>query len=561
MTRYDVSRRAISRLTAGIGALAVMLAAPATGYVGDSYVRIPGMGGQPASNAYDGWIRIEAHYWKHDEDGLFAKIRRGGFSREKKFYSTSGAPQDGPEGLVLSLAKESPALPGLMKACADGATVPEMTFAESAALGRGLRELGPRPDAIPAFFEYRLKDARIASCPVAAEAPEQAFVISFADIDWTNYSGDPKGVANPLSPPVWPTLELTGESRTFVVPWFAYAFDVSEDQCSGVNARPPQDAFYELLPSDVAAKERVERDANGGVGYENGEMERRGPERLNATLLPGIVRDPGLITPSVKFARGLDLDNHSGKGRPAAGTCRHENFSALDGRAGIDNQLFRVFGCIKGHMGHRGFHPQYANEQRRNGMLSVLVRIDGIDDFAQDDEVYVSILYSLDKMTKNADGKLILADYTYRLTDNPEYSYYAFRFRGRIEDGTVVTDRVEKMQVNLALDSELTLHHAGMRLRFMEDGSLKGVLGGYQDWRKILMVNGSSTQEVNYGLSVPGIYNALRRYADGMKDPVTGQCNGISSAYDIEGVPAFLPPAQSSMLVVRPGTGGLSMRR
>ena len=35
----------------------------------------------------------------------------------------------------------------------------------------------------------------------------------------------------------------------------------------------------------------------------------------------------------------------------------------------------------------------------------------------------------------------------------------------------------------------------------------------------------------------------------------------ISSAYDIEGVPAFLPPAQSSMLVVRPGSGGLSMRR
>lgn len=552
-------KRGIPRLAAA--SLVLALSVPAGGYVGESYVSVPGMDGQPAGNGYDGWIRIEAHYWKQDEEGLFAKFRRGGFSREKKFFSTPGAPLGGPQGLVLSVDKTSPALPALMKACSSGLTIPEMRFAESATLGRGLRELGPRPAAIPAFFEYRLKDAKFDSCPVVAEAPEQAIVLSFDDIGWTNYSGDPKGMANPLVPPVLPTLEVTGESRTFVVPWFAYAHDVGEDQCSGVNARPPQDAFYDLLPPDIAANERVKRDANGGVGYENGEMERRGPERLNATLLPGIVRDPGLITPSIKLARGLDLDGHSGKGRPAAGTCKHENLGSPDGRSGIDNQLFRVFGCVKGHMGHLGFHPQYANEQRRNGMLSVLVRIDGIDDFEQDDEVYVSILYSLDKMTKNADGKLILADYTYRLTDNPEYSFYSFRFPGRIEDGTIVTDRVESMQVNLALDSELTLHDAGMRLQIMEDGSLKGVLGGYQDWRKILMVNGSSTQEVNYGLEVPGIYNALRRYADGMKDPVTGQCNGISSAYDIEGVPAFIPPAQSRLLVAKPGSGGLSLRR
>ena len=556
----SVAQMVAWRSCIGAAVIGLSLAAPASGYVGESYVRISGIKGDHAPEPRDGWIRAEAHYWKIDEEGIFAKLRRGGFRADKKFFSTPGAPKDGPEGLVLAIDKNSPALPRLMEACANKLTVPEMTFAESAQLARGLRELGPRPDAIPEFFEYRLKDAQIASCPVVTDAPEQAIVIRFSDIDWTNYSGDPAGVPNPLAPAVLPRLELTGESRTFVVPWFAYAHDISEDQCTSVNVRPPQDAFYELLPPDVAAKERVERDANGGVGYETGEMERRGPDRLNATLLPGVVRDPGLITPSAKLARGLDLDNHSGRGRLPAGTCKHENFRAPDGRRGIDNQLFRVFGCVKGHMGHRGFHPQYANEQRRNGMLSVMVRIDGIDDFANDDEVYVSLLYSLDKMTKNADGSLILADYTYRLTDNPEYSFYSFRFRGRIEDGTIITDRADRMQVNLALDSELTLHGAGMRLKIMEDGSLKGVLGGYQDWRKVVMVNGSSRTEVNYGLQVPGIYNALRRYADGLKDPVTGQCKGISSAYDIEGVPAFIPPAQSSALVYRPGAGGRALK-
>lgn len=548
------------RVGIGAAAASLALAAPAGGYVGDSYIRIPGIKGQRSPKPYGGWIRIEGHYWKIDEAGLFAKLRRGGFRREKKFFSTPGAPQDGPEGLVLSIDKENPVLPRLMAACAEQATLPEMTFAESAALARGLRELGPRPAAIPEYFEYRLKDARITDCPLVPGAPEQAIVIHFGDIDWTNHSGDPAGLPNVLKPAVLPRLELSGESRTFVVPWIAYAHDVSEDQCPAINARPPQEAFYELLPPDVAAKERAERDAKGGVGYENGEMERRGPDRLNATLLPGIVRDPGLITPSAKLARGLDLDHDDGSGRPPAGICRHENFSSADGRVGIDNQLFRVFGCIKGHMGHRGFHPQYANEQRRNGMLSLLVRIDGIDDFANDDEVYVTILYSLDKMAKNADGSKILADYTYRLTDNPEYSYYAFRFPGRIEDGTIVTDRAERIQVNLGLDAEFTLHEAGMRLEILPDGTLKGILAGYQDWRKILMVNGSSTQEVNYGLSVPGIYNAFRRFADGMKDPLTGQCNGISSAYDIDGVPAFIPPAQSNMLIVQRSAGGRALR-
>ena len=549
------------RKAATAAAAGLALAVPAGGYVGESFIRIQGIEGTLAPSPYENWVRIEAHYWKIDEGGLFAKLRRVGFRRDKKFYSTPGAPADGPEGLVLSVDKDNPVLPRLMAACHEKLAVPEMTFAESARLGRHLRELGPRPDAVPAYFEYRLANARFETCPVVAEAPEQAFVIRFDDIDWINYSGDPKGVPISLEPASLPALQLTGQSRTFVVPWFAYAHDVSDGQCPGINARPPQEAFYELLPPDIAAKEKVERDANGGVGYENGEMELRGPDRLNATLLPGIVRDPGLISPSTKLARGLDLDGHDGRGRTPGGTCRHENFRSPDGRTGIDNQLFRVFGCVKGHMGHKGFHPQYANEQRRNGLLSVMVRIDGIDSFDNDDEVYVTILYSLDKMTKNADGSKILADYTYRLTDNPEYSHYAFRFPGRIEDGTIVTGRVERMQVNLGLDAEFTLHDAGMRLEILDDGSLKGVLAGYQDWRKILMVNGSSTQEVNYGLDVAAIYNGFRRYADGLKDPVTGKCNGISSAYDIEGVPAFIPPAQSNMLVSRPGSGGLGLRR
>ena len=84
-----------------------------------------------------------------------------------------------------------------------------------------------------------------------------------------------------------------------------------------------------------------------------------------------------------------------------------------------------------------------------------------------------------------------------------------------------------------------------MRLVLQPDGTLKGVVGGYRDWRKISSTYSTSTTEMYHGFQQPAMYNAFKRAADGLKDPVTGECNGISTAYDIEGVPAFLPPAKN----------------
>jgi hypothetical protein len=50
------------------------------------------------------------------------------------------------------------------------------------------------------------------------------------------------------------------------------------------------------------------------------------------------------------------------------------------------------------------------------------------------------------------------------------------------------------------------------------------------------------------------MYNAFKRAADGLKDPVTGECNGVSSAYDIEGIPAFIPPAQQKAFLTQANT-------
>ncbi len=73
-----------------------------------------------------------------------------------------------------------------------------------------------------------------------------------------------------------------------------------------------------------------------------------------------------------------------------------------------------------------------------------------------------------------------------------------------------------------------------------------GVLTGYHNvdryyrfWAKTTGLHG-----VSNAVSPPSFWAALKRNADGFKDPVTGQCTAISAAYDIKLVSAFIvhPP-------------------
>jgi hypothetical protein len=85
--------------------------------------------------------------------------------------------------------------------------------------------------------------------------------------------------------------------------------------------------------------------------------------------------------------------------------------------------------------------------------------------------------------------------------------------------------------------------NAQMRFEILRDGSLKGALAGYRDWKLVASGTASGYSEGLFGYQQPGLFYALKRNADGLKDPVTGECNGISFVYEIEGVPSFLTPS------------------
>jgi hypothetical protein len=275
----------------------------------------------------------------------------------------------------------------------------------------------------------------------------------------------------------------------------------------------------------------------------------RGPEGLDVCALPGIVADPGHAIPDTDTVIGFNLDDFDGKGVAPAETHLHQNFVSEDGREGIDNQLYVVEGCVPGFR-PGGNIPKVANEMMRNGSVTLLLNISGIDDITQDDDVVVSVLFSKDLMVKTADGADIQPDYTFRLSDNPEFTQFAAQFKGRIENGVVTTEQLAELTWQEGGQNAFKLRDAMMRVELLPDNRIKGVVGGYLDWR-LRMTNWGRNRilEPTMRFQCPGLYNAYKRAADGYWDEQAGEYRGISAAYEIEGVTAFIPVTELTGLM------------
>lgn len=534
-------------LCASIAASTLVAAPAALGqhYIGASYVQVPGLSGGAKDREHKDWLRAEAHYWTVKPGRR--EIRGISGAATSLQFTGSRAPAKGPDVLSLAVAKTSPGLAAMMERCRGGTPIPELIFSESSDLARHPQEHGPRPAGVPDHYRFRLKNVRL-TCPVVAAASEQAFGLHFAEIEWLNATREPKPIAITAQPALLPTGPRTGGTRSFAISWFAPVADSSPDQCARMNVKPSQDAYYAQMSPEKAAKQRAFLADKGGASTVY--LPYRGPDEMNVILLPGIVPDPGFETPQADVVRGFDLDGDDGTGSAPARTRKHRNFRSPDGRADIDNQLFTIQGCIAGWR-RNGFLPMIGNELRRAGGLSILVEVSGIDDERNDDDVAVSIYYSTDPMRRDGTSKIVLPDYTYRVSTDTQFSQDYARFRGKMVDGVIMTDAVDKIVLHEGPASTWSLAKARMRVELLADGTMNATLGGYRDWRELLASAffQASDYENTIGFQAPGMYAAVRRAADGLRDPASGEFNGISAAYEMEGVPAFIPPAQSRQLL------------
>jgi hypothetical protein len=267
---------------------------------------------------------------------------------------------------------------------------------------------------------------------------------------------------------------------------------------------------------------------------------------------PLSVPDPGMKTVQGKISYGENLDGTK-DGAATASTCGHEKFAGPNGQKAIDNQLFRVLGCTVG-FGPQGWFRIYASQQMRDGDRTILVQVSGVEDPRNSDHVQVSVYDGADSMVKDPKGN-ILRDVSYRAVQDTRRRATT---TGRIVDGVLTTApfdlTVWKVRYTGA-QIPTTIQSARLKLTFQPDGSAKGTLVGYENWQDIyrLLVHTGANDELPLFFTCPGVYRAFQRFADGDKDPKTGQCRAVSASYDIEVTPAHIIPPSTPDKTVQAG--------
>jgi hypothetical protein len=250
---------------------------------------------------------------------------------------------------------------------------------------------------------------------------------------------------------------------------------------------------------------------------------------------PWAAEDPGQPEVTSKISSGFNLDNNSNTG----------GFVAEDGEQGIDHALYRAWGCDAPWRGdgNATLHLR-ANDKMQGGLYTMVIRVSGNKDPMNDDDAIVEIGYSPDKITKNARGE-VAADYSYRILKSEQYS----KLKAKIRNGVVDTEQVEELHLPRIAwwynhVGGANLHKGRIRLEIGAGGNTNGLIGGYRDWRELYTENTFSQDGGQQGIREHedhvALYYALKRNADGIPDSKTGEKMGISSAYRITAMPAYV---------------------
>jgi len=271
-----------------------------------------------------------------------------------------------------------------------------------------------------------------------------------------------------------------------------------------------------------------------------------------AELNPEVIKDdPPLLTVEGATSFGVNLDgNVDGSATPKS--CRHDNFSSPAGVPGIDNQLYRLIGCVYGFR-DQGVIEINANEMRRtSGLAMILIEVTDVDDARNDDDVTVTFYRSIDQFPLDSSGQVIPYS-SYRIDHKDDGPRYGDSLKASIVDGVIQTSSGD---VRLPYYGNYNYLHPVIRdmqmtLEITDDGAdAKGMVAGYYDLEQYLYHTGGLGPVITTGnFSCPAFFEAAKRMADGYPDPETGECTHISSAFEVKAHAAFVVhPEQTSKM-------------
>jgi len=268
-------------------------------------------------------------------------------------------------------------------------------------------------------------------------------------------------------------------------------------------------------------------------------------KEIETYVNPWATDDPGQPQVTSRIGDGFDLD---GKIKPA-------DFISPDGEKGIDNNLYRAWGCDAPWRGNGNATLDLrANDKMQDGLYTMVIRISGNQDPMNDSDAVVEIGYSPDKIVKDARGS-VSVDYSYRILQPAQYT----KLKAKIKNGVVETEQVEHLHTPRIAwfydqTGDTNFSKGKIRLAIAPDGrSATGLIGGYRNWRDLYSENTFAQDGGQQGIREHedhvALYYALRRNADGMLNPGTGQYDGISSAYRIRLVSAYVVDPDKPMAI------------
>jgi hypothetical protein len=337
------------------------------------------------------------------------------------------------------------------------------------------------------------------------------------------------------------------ETRGYVISWWhiATSMEGGDDCPQGVNPNAQQ-VFVRILreqgfPPAEIEKRLIEHQEKGPAGGGYGKiMPMRGKDKdgnpVNVYQFPESAKDPNLKRSQSKIAYGFNLD----------GVNSPDDFTDPETKeTGVDNAFYRATGCIDSFRATAGVSrpnvPGFMWEVTREHTPAWLVEVSGIDDYKNDDEVYVSFLQATLPATKDA-AMEVRKNMTMFVDKGSRMNA---KIRGHIKDGLLVTDKAD--EVHLIPDPYVMpgydFRDAKVRVKFNEDGTIRGIFGGYLNWLSVYWGSGGSngsTWEYSQGADLPGMYYAIKKSADADPDPKTGQNREISASYWFDAVPAFV---------------------
>lgn len=270
--------------------------------------------------------------------------------------------------------------------------------------------------------------------------------------------------------------------------------------------------------------------------------------------------DPGhILFEGDASVAGLDLDGENTLAS-AGGQCAHNDFNGANGKTGIDNQHYRLMGCVKGYRPDGLFDRLFdSNNSILENGYATLLEIKLVEGTRDKGIVEAQLFTSAGPITKDANGQVV-PDMSQLV--HADTMFHSAAFRGEIKDGIFTAGPVDaklKFKVQ-AIDNYYWFRDLQIRAEMLADGSMKGVLAGYWDIKNtfnfltevyIGPVHLGRAAANNIGYQCAGIYHALPRVADGHPDPETGQCTSMSTVIRFAAVPAFIIMPETSMQVAQ----------